>query len=89
MRRVRLLFGGRVAKNVTFFVEAGPPNLGKALPEGKNIQPAVIVQDAFVYPGTYLGTKKIVAVGAAFDRQSVVSLLRRGLLQAQLLSGRE
>jgi hypothetical protein len=47
VRRVRLLFGGQVAKNMTFFVEAGTPNLGKALPEGKNIQPAVIIQDAY------------------------------------------
>jgi hypothetical protein len=47
VRRMRLLFGGQVAKNVTFFVEAGTPNLGKEQPEGKNIQPAVIVQDAY------------------------------------------
>jgi hypothetical protein len=47
VRRVRLLFGGQVAKNVTFFVEAGTPNLGKTLADGKNIQPAVIIQDAY------------------------------------------
>jgi hypothetical protein len=47
VRRIRLLFGGQVAKNVTFFVEAGTPNLGKTLPDGKNIQPAVIIQDAY------------------------------------------
>jgi hypothetical protein len=37
IRRVRLVFGGQVAKNVTFFVETDTPNLGKALPTGKNI----------------------------------------------------
>src|SRR5439155_13294257 len=46
-RRLRLLFGGQVAKNVTFFVETDAPNLGKTLAAGKNIQPSVIVQDAY------------------------------------------
>ncbi len=47
IRRIRLLFGGQVAKNVTFFVETDAPNLGKALPGGKNISPGMIVQDAY------------------------------------------
>ena len=47
IRRVRLLFGGQVAKNVTFFVETDAANLGKTLPTGKNISPGVIVQDAY------------------------------------------
>jgi hypothetical protein len=47
IRRVRLLFGGQVARNVTFFIETDAPNLGRSLPTGKNIQPSVIVQDAF------------------------------------------
>jgi hypothetical protein len=47
VRRLRLMFGGQVAKNVTFFVETDAPNLGKTLPTGKNIQPSVIVQDAY------------------------------------------
>jgi hypothetical protein len=47
IRRIRLLFGGQVAKSVTFFVETDAPNLGKALPGGKNISPAVNVQDAY------------------------------------------
>ena len=47
IRRVRVLFGGQVAKNVTFFVETDAPNLGRTLPGGKNISPSVIVQDAF------------------------------------------
>jgi Phosphate-selective porin O and P len=47
IRRIRLLFGGQVAKNVTFFVETDAPNLGKRLASGKNISPGVIVQDAY------------------------------------------
>lgn len=47
IRRIRLLFGGQVAKNVTFFVETDAPNLGKTLPGGKNISPSVVVQDAY------------------------------------------
>jgi hypothetical protein len=47
IRRIRLLFGGQVAKKVTFFVETDAPNLGKVLPTGTNISPAVNVQDAY------------------------------------------
>jgi len=47
-RRLRLLFGGQVAKNVTFFVETDAPNLGKTVSSVKNIQPPMIVQDAYV-----------------------------------------
>jgi hypothetical protein len=47
VRRLRLLFGGQVAKNVTFFVETDAPNLGKTLPGGKNISPGVMLQDAY------------------------------------------
>jgi hypothetical protein len=47
IRRLRLMFGGQVAKNVTFFVETDSPNLGKTLANGKNIQPAMSLQDAY------------------------------------------
>jgi hypothetical protein len=47
IRRLRLIFGGQVAKNVSFFVETDSPNLGKTLPAGKNITPSIILQDAF------------------------------------------
>lgn len=48
VRRLRLMFGGQVAKNVTFFVETDAPNLGKTVPPAaKNIQPGVIIQDAY------------------------------------------
>jgi len=46
-RRLRLMFGGQVAKNVTFFIETDAPNLGKTLPGGKNIQPSLMLQDAY------------------------------------------
>ncbi len=48
VRRLRLIFAGQVAKNVTFFVQTDAPNLGKDLPAGKNITPSVILQDAYV-----------------------------------------
>jgi Phosphate-selective porin O and P len=42
------MFGGQVAKNVTFFVETDTPNLGKTVPPtAKNIQPGTILQDAY------------------------------------------
>ena len=47
VRRLRLLFAGQVTKNVSFFVETDAPNLGKTLPGGKNIQPSLILQDAY------------------------------------------
>jgi hypothetical protein len=47
IRRIRLLFGGQVAKNVTFFVETDSANLGKTLTSGKNISPGIVVQDAY------------------------------------------
>jgi hypothetical protein len=47
VRRMRLLFGGQVAKNVSFFVETDAPNLGKTVPGGKNINPGLVVQDAY------------------------------------------
>jgi hypothetical protein len=47
VRRLRLMFGGQVAKNVTFFVETDAPNLGKTLPGGKNIPGTLLLQDAY------------------------------------------
>jgi len=47
VRRLRLMFGGQVTKNVTFFVETDSPNLGKRLATGTNIQPPMILQDAY------------------------------------------
>jgi hypothetical protein len=47
LRRVRLLVGGQVARNVTFFVETDNPNLGRALGTApKNLATGFIVQDA-------------------------------------------
>jgi len=47
VRRLRLLFGGQVAKNVSFFIETDAPNLGKELTGTKNFQPSLILQDAY------------------------------------------
>jgi hypothetical protein len=47
IRRVRVLFGGQVAKNVTFFIETDAPNLGKTVSGNKEISPELIVQDAY------------------------------------------
>ena len=47
IRRIRLLFGGQVAKNVTFFVETDSVNLGKTIAGGKNVPATVVVQDAY------------------------------------------
>ena len=47
VRRIRLLFGGQVAKNVSFFIETDAPNLGKTVNGAKNISPDLIVQDAY------------------------------------------
>ena len=47
-RRLRLLFGGQVAKNVSFFIETDAPNLGKTVSGVKDIQPPLLVQDAYV-----------------------------------------
>ena len=47
IRRVRLLFGGQVAKNVTFFVETDSANLGRTVNAAKNIPSTTIIQDAY------------------------------------------
>jgi len=47
IRRLRLMFGGQVTKNVTFFVETDTPNLGKTLAGGKDLPGAMIIQDAY------------------------------------------
>jgi Phosphate-selective porin O and P len=46
-RRIRLLVGGEVAKHVSFFIETDAPNLGKTVSGVKDIQPSVLVQDAY------------------------------------------
>jgi hypothetical protein len=45
IRRMRLLMGGQVAKDVTFFLETDDPNLGKA---PKSLGTGFILQDAWV-----------------------------------------
>ena len=49
VRRVRLLLGGQLAPNLTFFVETDSPNLGKSMTTGtKNSQPSMYLQDAYI-----------------------------------------
>lgn len=49
VRRVRLLVGGQLTKDLSFFVETDSPNLGKSLAAGtKNSQPSLYLQDAYV-----------------------------------------
>jgi len=47
VRRARLLVGGQLAKNVTFFFETDSPNLGKVV-NGSKVTSGIIVQDEFV-----------------------------------------
>lgn len=49
VRRVRLLLGGQISKQLSFFVETDSPNLGKSITTGtKNSQPSMYLQDAYV-----------------------------------------
>jgi hypothetical protein len=71
IRRVRLMFGGQVAKRVSFFIETDNPNLGKATPPaGKTTQSTTLVstfiQDAY---GEFKIDDRLMSVGAAFDTQ--------------------
>lgn len=47
LRRARILVGGSIAKNVTFFFETDSPNLGKSV-GGAKTGASMIVQDAFL-----------------------------------------
>ena len=47
VRRARLLVGGQVAKNVSFFFETDSANLGKVV-NGTKVTSGLVVQDAFV-----------------------------------------
>ena len=47
LRRVRLIVGGNVAKNVSFFIDTDSPNIGKTV-NGTKTGASVIVQDAFL-----------------------------------------
>lgn len=47
LRRARILIGGSLAKNVTFFLETDSPNYGKMV-AGSKVGSGMIVQDAFM-----------------------------------------
>lgn len=49
IRRARILVGGQIAPNLTFFVETDSPNINKSLTTGtKNTQVSLFLQDAYV-----------------------------------------
>ncbi len=49
LRRMRLMVGGQIVPNLTFFYETDNPNLGKAIPgTTKTISSGLITQDAFL-----------------------------------------
>lgn len=45
LRRIRLILGGQLSKNLTFFIETDNPNLGKA---PKNLNGGFVTQDALI-----------------------------------------
>lgn len=47
LRRVRLIVGGSVAKNVSFFIDTDSPNIGKTV-GGTKTGTSMIIQDAFL-----------------------------------------
>lgn len=48
MRRIRLLMGGNIGKQFSFFIDTDNPNLGKSVNNVKTISSGFIVQDAFL-----------------------------------------
>lgn len=48
MRRLRLIFGGKVGDRFTFFVDTDSPNLGKAGADGKRTEATMFVQDVIL-----------------------------------------
>ena len=47
-RRLRIMFGGKLAPKWTFFFETDSPNLGKSAPDGSKGASDVFIQDFFV-----------------------------------------
>lgn len=48
LRRVRLIMGGNIGKQFSFFLDTDNPNLGKSVNNVKTISSGFILQDAFV-----------------------------------------
>ena len=79
IRRARILLGGQIAPNLTFFAETDSPNLGKSLTTGtKNSSPSLFLQDAYVE----YKFKDAFAVDAGL---MLVSVSRNGLQSAASL----
>jgi hypothetical protein len=56
VRRLRILMGGKIGENVSFFVETDSPNLGKADDTGKKNADTIFMQDIIV---TYAFSKAL------------------------------
>ena len=80
IRRIRLLFGGQVAKNVSFFVDTDAPNLGRKVGSTKNITPSMIIQDA--YAEFRVNTGLMINAGLMFVPFSRASVQSAGTLLA-------
>lgn len=48
IRRLRLIFGGKLGENLTFFIDTDSPNIGKAGADGKKNEPNIYIQDVIV-----------------------------------------
>jgi len=48
LRRIRLMFGGKVTDKFTYFIDTDSPNLGKAAANGTKDAGTIYIQDAFV-----------------------------------------
>jgi hypothetical protein len=81
VRRLRILLGGEIAKNTTFFFETDAPNLGKVSANGtKDSKISVYVQDAQVQH-TFMPELSIIA------GLQLVGFARNGLQSAASLMG--
>ena len=81
VRRLRVLLGGEIAKNTTFFFETDAPNLGKVSTSGtKDSKISIYVQDAQIQH-TFIPELSIIA------GLQLVGIARNGLQSAASLMG--
>jgi hypothetical protein len=77
IRRIRMILGGSLVKDVTFFFETDAPNLGKSV-EGKKTASTVIVQDGYlewkIFNQLQLGGGRFLVPLARNTLQSAASL---------------
>lgn len=81
VRRLRVILGGDIAKNTTFFFESDAPNLGKVNAAGvKDAKISMYVQDAYVQH-TFMPELSVIA------GLQLVGISRNGLQSAASLMG--